>query len=304
MHTTSAETILTIQNLSKTFKQTKAVSNLSLEIKKGQVFGILGPNGSGKTTTLAMLLGVLKPTSGSFSWFNNGTEAANRMRIGTLLETPNFYSYLNAYDNLKVVATIKELQNPEQRIIDVLTQVDLLERGKRPFRTYSLGMKQRLAVAAAILSDPEVLVLDEPTNGLDPMGIVEMRELILSIANQGKTIIIASHILDESEKMCSHVAILKNGNLLSVGSMGEILSQSKKVIIKAKDFSKLLTAVEEDASLKRLVYADETAILIEPLNSIEGDQLNQLFVQKGIYLSEIREYQKSLESIFIETVLA
>ncbi len=304
MHTTSAETILTIQNLSKTFKQTKAVSNLSLEIKKGQVFGILGPNGSGKTTTLAMLLGVLKPTSGSFSWFNNGTEAANRMRIGTLLETPNFYSYLNAYDNLKVVATIKELQNPEQRIIDVLTQVDLLERGKRPFRTYSLGMKQRLAVAAAILSDPEVLVLDEPTNGLDPMGIVEMRELILSIANQGKTIIIASHILDEIEKMCSHVAILKNGNLLSVGSMGEILSQSKKFIIKAKDFSKLLTAVEEDASLKRLVYADETAILIEPLNSIEGDQLNQLFVQKGIYLSEIREYQKSLESIFIETVLA
>ncbi len=304
MHTTSAETILTIQNLSKTFKQTKAVSNLSLEIKKGQVFGILGPNGSGKTTTLAMLLGVLKPTSGSFSWFNNGTEAANRMRIGTLLETPNFYSYLNAYDNLKVVATIKELQNPEQRIIDVLTQVDLLERGKRPFRTYSLGMKQRLAVAAAILSDPEVLVLDEPTNGLDPMGIVEMRELILSIANQGKTIIIASHILDEIEKMCSHVAILKNGNLLSVGSMGEILSQSKKFIIKAKDFSKLLTAVEEDASLKRLVYADETAILIEPLNSIEGDQLNQLFVQKGIYLSEIREYQKSLESIFIETVQA
>ncbi|HRP51946.1 MAG TPA: ABC transporter ATP-binding protein [Fluviicola sp.] len=275
-----------------------------MEIKKGQVFGILGPNGSGKTTTLAMLLGVLKPTSGSFSWFNNGTEAANRMRIGTLLETPNFYSYLNAYDNLKVVATIKELQNPEQRIIDVLTQVDLLERGKRPFRTYSLGMKQRLAVAAAILSDPEVLVLDEPTNGLDPMGIVEMRELILSIANQGKTIIIASHILDEIEKMCSHVAILKNGNLLSVGSMGEILSQSKKFIIKAKDFSKLLTAVEEDASLKRLVYADETAILIEPLNSIEGDQLNQLFVQKGIYLSEIREYQKSLESIFIETVQA
>lgn len=304
MHTTSAETILTIQNLSKTFKQTKAVSNLSLEIKKGQVFGILGPNGSGKTTTLAMLLGVLKPTSGSFSWFNNGTEAANRMRIGTLLETPNFYSYLNAYDNLKVVATIKELQNPEQRIIDVLTQVDLLERGKRPFRTYSLGMKQRLAVAAAILSDPEVLVLDEPTNGLDPMGIVEMRELILSIANQGKTIIIASHILDEIEKMCSHVAILKNGNLLSVGSMGEILSQSKKFIIKAKDYSKLLTAVEEDASLKRLVYADETAILIEPLNFIEGDQLNQLFVQKGIYLSEIREYQKSLESIFIETVQA
>lgn len=296
------ETILKISSLSKSFKNVNAVTDISLEIKRGQIFGLLGPNGSGKTTTLAMILGILNPTKGDFSWFNNGQAAENRLRIGTLLETPNFYSYLNAYDNLKVVAVIKNMKNPEARIREVLERVDLLERGKRPFKTYSLGMKQRLAVASALLVNPEVLVLDEPTNGLDPMGIAAMRELIVSIANEGKTIIIASHILDEIEKICSHVAIMKNGQLLSQGSMKDILLQKKNFLLKATDLELLRKTLQESGDFTFGTYSDTNYILVEPKEVISGDQINKSLVEKGIYLSELREYKKSLETIFIETV--
>lgn len=296
------ETILSINSLSKHFKQVQAVSDVSLEIKRGQIFGILGPNGSGKTTTLAMILGILNPTKGDFSWFNNGKGAENRLRIGTLLETPNFYSYLNAFDNLKIVAIIKEMKNPEARIREVLERVDLLERGKRPFKTYSLGMKQRLAVASAMLSDPEVLVLDEPTNGLDPMGIVDMRDLILSIAEEGKTIIIASHILDEIEKMCTHVAILRNGKLLSQGSMSEILTQKKNFLLKANDLELLRKTLSDSGNFLIADFSDPSFLLVEPKEMLNGEQINKLLVEKGIYLSELKEYKKSLETIFIETV--
>lgn len=280
------ETILEINNLSKSFKKVEAVKNVSLRVMRGEVFGILGPNGSGKTTTLAMLLGILQPSSGSFSWFENGKADANRMRIGTLLETPNFYPFLNAFQNLKIVATIKEMENADERILAVLTKVDLLERGKRKFRTYSLGMKQRLAVAAALLSDPEVLVLDEPTNGLDPMGIIEMRDLIKDIAKEGKTIIIASHILDEIEKICSHVAILKNGQLLSTGTLEEIMRQQSAYLLKADNQDLLLSILENQIDLTILKVEGDT-VLIQPTNEITGTELNKRMVNAGLYLSEL-----------------
>lgn len=295
------ETILEINNLSKSFKKVEAVKNVSLRVMRGEVFGILGPNGSGKTTTLAMLLGILQPSSGSFSWFENGKADANRMRIGTLLETPNFYPFLNAFQNLKIVATIKEMENADERILAVLTKVDLLERGKRKFRTYSLGMKQRLAVAAALLSDPEVLVLDEPTNGLDPMGIIEMRDLIKDIAKEGKTIIIASHILDEIEKICSHVAILKNGQLLSTGTLEEIMRQQSAYLLKADNQDLLLSILENQIDLTILKVEGDT-VLVQPTTEITGTELNKRMVNAGLYLSELREYKKNLETIFIETV--
>lgn len=296
--------LLEITNLSKRFKNFEAVKSISLSIKKGQVFGLLGPNGSGKTTTLAMLLGVLKPTSGTFSWFNNGQDASNRIRIGSLLETPNFFPYLNAYDNLRIVATIKEVSEPEKRILSVLERVDLVERGKRSFNTYSLGMKQRLAVASALLSDPEVLVLDEPTNGLDPMGIADMRELILSIAKEGKTIIFASHILDEVEKICTHVGILKDGKLLTQGSMEAILQQKNYFQLKAKDNERLMQLVDKLADFNAIRIDEQGYLLVESTANESGETLNKQLAEQGLFLAELREYKRSLESIFIETVQA
>jgi len=296
-----SDTILRVNGLEKKYKSVHALKGVSFEVKRGMVFGLLGPNGSGKTTTLAMLLGILHPTKGNFEWFGNGNETANRKRIGALLETPNFYPYLNAYDNLKVVAEIKEMENPDQRIKEVLERVDLLERGKRPFRSYSLGMKQRLAVGAALLSDPEVLVLDEPTNGLDPKGIIEMRELIVDIAKAGKTIIIASHILDEIEKICTHVVILKEGDLLANESLDNFLKQRNTYVIAANNLNQVGAIV--DATLDfSLIEKSEHHLIIEANSDYDGSAINKLFVEKGIYLSTLQPYQKSLETLFLETV--
>lgn len=294
-----SEIVLQVDNLSKKYKKVDAVKGVSFDIKKGNVYGLLGPNGSGKTTTLAMLMGILHPTQGSFSWFGNGQEDRNRLRIGCLLETPNFYPYLNAYDNLRVTATIKNMQNPKARIEEVLEYVDLKERGKRTFRTYSLGMKQRLAVAAALLSDPEVLVLDEPTNGLDPEGIAEMRELILKIGSEGKTIILASHILDEVQKICSHVVMLKQGEMVYNGSMTDLLLQRKSYQLMADDREKLLSVLGSLPQVKILTNEPDS-LMVELDENLTGADLNRMVAEKGIYLSELHAYQKSLETIFLE----
>jgi ABC-type multidrug transport system ATPase subunit len=294
-----SEIVLQVNNLSKRYKRVEAVKDISFNIQKGNVYGLLGPNGSGKTTTLAMLMGILHPTQGTFSWFGNGQEDRNRLRIGCLLETPNFYPYLNAYDNLRVTATIKNMPNPKSRIEEVLEYVDLKERGKRTFRTYSLGMKQRLAVAATLLSDPEVLVLDEPTNGLDPEGIAEMRELILKIGAEGKTIILASHILDEVQKICSHVVMLKQGEMVYNGSMTELLLQRKSYKLMADDSEKLLSVLRSLSQVK-ILTEDSDSLMVELDENLTGADLNRMIAEKGVYLSELNAYQKSLETIFLE----
>ena len=226
--------ILQVNGLSKSYKDVKALDNLNLSVEQGTIFGLLGPNGSGKTTTLGILLGVIKQKSGSYSWFDNGHKTENRKKIGALLETPNFYPYLSAVRNLEIVAKIKNMNDPLPKIEAVLKEVNLFERKDSKFRTFSLGMKQRLAIASALLNDPEVLVLDEPTNGLDPQGIAEIRELILKIAGDNRTIIIASHILDEIEKVCTHVAILKFGKLIKQGTINEIIGAENYIIISSR----------------------------------------------------------------------
>ena len=294
-------TILEINKLSKKYKDVLALESLSLKVEKGTVFGLLGPNGSGKTTTLGILLGVLRQSAGSYSWFKNGDATENRLRIGALLETPNFYPYLTAVRNLEIVAKIKKLNNPSERIDSVLKIVNLYQRKDSNFKTYSLGMKQRLAIAAAILNDPEVFVLDEPTNGLDPQGIAEIRELIIEISKEGKTIIIASHILDEIEKVCTHVAILKFGNLVRQGTIEDIIGGDNFVIIAANDMALTKTAIDENPQMK-ISKTAKTEITIKVSKEMTTEMINQYFFDKGIVLSKLKSHSESLETQFLEII--
>ncbi len=295
------ETILQINGLSKKYSSIKALDNLTLTVKKGTVFGILGPNGSGKTTTLGILLGVIRPTNGDYSWFENGQGAENRMRIGALLETPNFYPYLDAVQNLRIVGQIKRVKNIHERIDAVLKTVNLFDRKNSNFRTYSLGMKQRLAIASALLNDPEVLVLDEPTNGLDPQGIAEIRELIINISRNGKTIIIASHILDEIEKVCTHAAILKFGKLIKQGTIGEIIGGENYVIVSAKDMEALKSAVTANEQME-ISKGSDHEVMLKVDKELSNDVINKFFFENGVTLTQLKTHAESLESQFLEII--
>ena len=302
-NTIVAEKVLSINTLSKKYKNFNAVNGVSFDVENGMIFGLLGPNGSGKTTTLGMLMGVILPTSGSFSWFENGQADANRKRIGALLETPNFYPYLTAWQNLEVVAKIKGVENPATAIETVLKRVALFERKDSQFKTYSLGMKQRLAIASTLLSDPEVLVLDEPTNGLDPQGIAEMRELIIEIGKSGKTIIIASHILDEIQKVCTHCAILRKGELLQVSTIEDLIGNQDVRLIKvnAKDVNKLTTVLLTEKQFS--IYKEtEDGLILQCPRETTGEQMNQYFFDKGIVLNYLAVFQESLENQFLEII--
>ncbi len=293
-------TILSIDKLSKHYGRIKAVDGISLTVPRGSVFGILGPNGSGKTTTLGMVLDVIQPKSGSFSWFDNRRGPKALQRIGAILEHPNFFTYLSGEDNLKIVADIKRV--PQSRVGEVLELVQLSERGGSKFKTYSLGMKQRLAIAGAMLNEPEVLVLDEPTNGLDPQGIAQMRNLIRNIASQGVTILLASHLLDEVEKVCTHVAVLKKGNLLYSGEVDQILgSHGKKswIEVMAPDREQMRTALE---GLPEVSSFNEEASSFRVFSESElsPEKLNELLSAQGIYLSYLKEGHLNLEAQFLE----
>ncbi len=289
--------VLSINNLTKYYGKLKALDNLSLEVFPGEILGFLGPNGSGKTTTLGILLGILKADSGTFSWFGNPPSHEQRKKIGALLETPLFYPYLSGYDNLKIIATIKDA--PLSEIDEVLHIVGLEERRGSKFKTYSLGMKQRLAIAAALLGKPEVMILDEPTNGLDPTGIVEIRDLIVKIAKRGMTIVLASHLLDEVEKICTHVVVLEKGKKLHAGSVSEVLRSSVTIELAAYDMEALQQALEEEAFV--VATRPEAGLLIVELNrKVETSEINRLLTNKGIYVSHLALRKKSLENYFLE----
>lgn len=298
-----AESILKTDGLSKSYKGFKAVNSLSLEIKPKMIYGLLGPNGSGKTTTLGMLLGVIRQSEGSFSWFGNGEKDANRKRIGALLETPNFYPYLTAVQNLEITAKIKDIENPAPEIERALKAVDLFDRKDTKFSTYSLGMKQRLAIGATLLGDPEVLVLDEPTNGLDPQGIRDIRELIIQIGKEGKTILIASHILDEIEKVCTHCAILRKGELLQTGTIDQIIGNQDVTLIKthALDMKKLIAFVEQSEDFS--IYKNEDDIfIVSAKHGTKASDFNQRCFDNGIVLNHLTVFNETLENQFLQIV--
>lgn len=295
------EKVLSVKNLTKKFKRV-VVNNISFDVERGNVYGLLGPNGSGKSTTFGMLLSTINPTSGDWFWFGKkGTDSETLKKIGAIIEQPNFYPYLSAETNLKIVAEIKG--TPHTRIDEVLNTVGLLERKKDTFKTFSLGMKQRLAIASSLLNNPEVLILDEPTNGLDPEGIIQIREIIGTIAKQGITIIIASHLLDEIEKICSHVIVLKEGNAIYSGSVDGMTTNTGFFELKSDNNTLLLSALEElqwFTSVK--IEGEIIKAQIRDDASISASGLNQKLAEKGIFLSHLAKKKQSLETQFLELV--
>tara|TARA_R110002126_G_scaffold14937_5_gene61899 strand:- start:72 stop:971 length:900 start_codon:yes stop_codon:yes gene_type:complete len=291
------ETILTVNHLTKKFGYLTAVKDLSFSIEKGNVYGILGPNGSGKSTTLGIVLNVVNRTAGDFSWFGGtiSTHVALK-KVGAIIERPNFYPYMTAIQNLKLVCKIKEV--PQDKIEEKLEMVGLLERKNSKFSTYSLGMKQRLAIASALLNDPEILILDEPTNGLDPQGIHQIREIIKKIASQGTTILLASHLLDEVEKVCSHVIILRKGEKLYSGPVDEMLTSYGFFELRAIDEEALVTFLSKHASFGPIKQENGliTAILKEEM---KATTLNQDLFNNGIVLSHLVKRKESLEEQFL-----
>ncbi|WEK37738.1 MAG: ABC transporter ATP-binding protein [Candidatus Pseudobacter hemicellulosilyticus] len=290
--------ILTVTNLQKNYGHIKALKGVSFSVPPGSVFGILGPNGSGKTTLLGTIMDVLQPSGGSFTLFGEPAAAKHRKQIGTLLETPNFYHYLTAVQNLKIAAAIKG--RGENDIDRVLTMVNLHQRKNSRFSTYSLGMKQRLAIASCLLGDPDVLVFDEPTNGLDPVGIVEIRELIKSLNKAGKTIIMASHLLDEVEKVCTHVAILQQGTLITHGHVDEILVHEDIVEMAAADNTSLAAVLQQFPGLSKAVTNGQLVEVYFPGGQAKLAELNRYCFEKGITLQHLRLRKKSLEAKFFE----
>jgi len=291
--------VLSLSHISKSYGPVRALRDVSFTVPESSVFGILGPNGSGKTTLLNIIVEVLKAIQVQFLWFGQPGSTEQRKKIGSLLETPNFYHYLSAIDNLKVTQSISGRGN-EEDILRVLRKVNLYERRKSRFKTYSLGMKQRLAIAAALLGDPSVLVLDEPTNGLDPVGIAEIRELIIELRNSGHTIIIASHLLDEVEKVCTHVAILKTGELITTGEVNEVLQDEDIVELGASDLDTLAATLHPISKQVRINPNEHTVQLSLAKGTANLEEINRFCFDQGIVLNHLLLKKKRLEARFFE----
>ncbi|RSC94024.1 ABC transporter ATP-binding protein [Tenacibaculum singaporense] len=292
------ETILSIRNLDKKYGKVHAVNNLSFDIQKGTVYGILGPNGSGKSTTLGIILNVVNKTSGSFSWFNGNLSTHEALKkVGAIIERPNFYPYMSAVQNLQLICKIKGVSY--DKIEEKLKIVNLFERRNSKFKTYSLGMKQRLAIASALLNDPEILILDEPTNGLDPQGIHEIRQIIKEIAKNGTTILLASHLLDEVEKVCSHVVVIRNGIKLYSGRVDEMTASNGFFELQADNQETLTQLLENHPAIGNI--KEENGILIASLASeLSASEINRFLFDKGISLSHLVKRKPSLEQQFLD----
>jgi len=293
------ETILSLKNLDKKYGNVHAVNKLSFDIQKGNVYGILGPNGSGKSTTLGIILNVVNRTSGEFSWFDGKLSTHEALKkVGAIIERPNFYPYMTAVQNLKLICTIKGISN--DKIDEKLKTVNLFERRDSKFKTYSLGMKQRLAIASALLNDPEILILDEPTNGLDPQGIHEIRQIIQKIASTGTTILLASHLLDEVEKVCSHVIVIKKGVKLYSGRVDDMTASNGLLELKvANNDAALLDELEKHPAILKVTKEHET-IIASLKDAISAEEINSYLFTKGIVLSHLVKQKPSLEQQFLD----
>lgn len=292
------KTILEVKNITKKFHSFRAVDSVSFRIEKGNVYGLLGPNGSGKSTTLGIVLGVVNKTEGDYQWFEgNFTNEQALKRIGAIIERPNFYPYMSAYENLRLVCKIKQIST--QKIQEKLELVGLWEFKDRKFQAFSLGMKQRLAIASALLNDPEILILDEPTNGLDPQGIHSIRELIKHIANQGVTVLLASHLLDEVEKVCSHVIVLQQGKMLYNGRVDEMLNNKPFFEISSENNVNLIEFLKKTSYFSRIIE-ENTIVRAFCEEDISAVALNQLLFENGITLSHLVKRKESLENQFLK----
>ena len=292
--------VLSIKNLAKSYGPVRALNGVSFDVPQGSVFGILGPNGSGKTTLLGIVMDVLKANKGEFLWFGQpGGSPQQRKKIGSLLETPNFYSYLSGTDNLKITQAISG-RGTKKDIDEVLKKVNLYDRRWSSFKSFSLGMKQRLAIGAALLGNPKVLVLDEPTNGLDPVGISDIRKLIVELKEQGHTIIMASHLLDEVEKVCTHAAILKTGNLITTGDVAEIMMDEDIVELSAADIH-VLSAILKNMGKEVVVNEKANTVqIIFPKGMAKMEEINQHCFNNGVVLTQLVLRKKRLEARFFE----
>ncbi|MES2543708.1 MAG: ABC transporter ATP-binding protein [Bacteroidota bacterium] len=293
------ETILSIKNLNKIYnKHVHAVKDVSLEIHKGNVYGILGPNGSGKSTTLGIVLNVVNKTSGEYNWFDGKMETHEALKkVGAIIERPNFYPYMTAKENLELVCKIKNIDY--SKVHEKLSLVGLVERENSKFSTFSLGMKQRLAIASALLNDPEILILDEPTNGLDPQGIHQIRDIIRIIAAQGTTILLASHLLDEVEKVCSHVLVLRKGEILYSGTVDGMSSNEGFFELQADDNAALKAILNTHPSVEK-VAEEEGKIWVYLKEPLEAAALNRFLFEKNISLNHLVKRKISLEEQFLE----
>ena len=292
------ETILSIKNLNKRYGKLQAVKNVSLEIHKGNVYGILGPNGSGKSTTLGIVLNVVNKTSGEYSWFGGTMETHDALKkVGAIIERTNFYPYMTAQENLELVCKIKGISY--SKVQEKLEIVGLIDRKDSKFRTFSLGMKQRLAIASALLNDPEILILDEPTNGLDPQGIHQIRDIIRLIASQGTTILLASHLLDEVEKVCSHVLVLRKGEILYTGTVAGMSSSNGVVEVQSNDIDLLMKTLEKYPNIDS-IKLEEGKVIVQSSSTIEPSELNKFLVQNEIYVTHLVKRNHSLEEQFLQ----
>ena len=291
-------TILSIKNLHKRYGKIHAVNNVSLEIHKGNVYGILGPNGSGKSTTLGIVLNVVNKTSGEYSWFDGTMQTHEALKkVGAIIERPNFYPYMSAKENLELVCKIKNIDY--SKINEKLEIVGLIDRKDSKFKTFSLGMKQRLAIASALLNDPEILILDEPTNGLDPQGIHQIRDIIRLIASQGTTILLASHLLDEVEKVCSHVLVLRFGKILYSGTVDGISNQSGFFELQAESNFNLIEILKNHPEVEKISEA-EGKVIAYFKTQLDASLLNRYLIENGIYLNHLVFKKMSLEEQFLE----
>jgi ABC-2 type transport system ATP-binding protein len=291
--------VIETTGLTKRYGDVLAVDAISFSVERGQVFGFLGPNGSGKTTTIGMLLGIITPTAGEVRLLGLtgrvGLHQA-RQRIGATLETPNFYPYLNGWDNLRLVANLKGVGR--RGIAEVLELVGLSDRRRDRFHTYSLGMKQRLAIAATLLGNPELVILDEPANGLDPDGIREIRDLIVALGAQGKTVFVSSHLLNEVERSCTHVAILRKGRVVRQSSVQDLLRSATVLELRADVPERLRLATLAHPGVVSATIVGDTVVV--RMDDGDAAALNRFLAGQGIYVSHLAPRRSSLEDAFIE----
>ncbi len=293
------ETILSLKNLDKKFGRVHAVNNLSFDIQKGNVYGILGPNGSGKSTTLGIILNVVNKTSGEFSWFDGNLSTHQALKkVGAIIERPNFYPYMTAIQNLSLICKIKDIST--EKIEEKLKIVNLFERRNSKFKTYSLGMKQRLAIASALLNNPEILILDEPTNGLDPQGIHEIREIIQKIAKNGTTILLASHLLDEVEKVCSHVVVIRDGVKLYSGRVDKMSASHGLFELNTNEPKNKLISILNNNSHIGSVKEEGDYIIAYLTEEMEASEINNYLFKNGITVSHLVKRKPSLEEQFLD----